>query len=193
MWVIASAILTMGTALSAVFAAIVLDVLIYRPENGGSVTTLIPGSVYASATAMKVCLASGVMSAVTALVSRAAAGRKGVSGEPHRLPVCGIASLCLAASTPLIGALAVIAAQAFAGEPAGLPVNAFSNISRLAVFAKMAIISAGVLSAATSIVRRERPRLLPWLGLATNGLLIGLFWYFQFFALGFDQDTWAPQ
>jgi len=24
-------------------------------------------------------------------------------------------------------------------------------------------------------------------------VLIGLFWHFQFYARGFDQDTWAPR
>ena len=53
--------------------------------------------------------------------------------------------------------------------------------------------SAGAMAAVTSLVRRERPRLLSTLGLVTNALLIGLFWHFEFYGLGFDQDTGAPR
>jgi hypothetical protein len=30
-------------------------------------------------------------------------------------------------------------------------------------------------------------------GLLVNALLIGLFWRLRFYALGFDQDAWAPR
>ena len=31
------------------------------------------------------------------------------------------------------------------------------------------------------------------LGLAMDAALIALFWHFEFYALGLDQDTWAPR
>ena len=69
----------------------------------------------------------------------------------------------------------------------------FSQVARSAVFVMLAIISAGVLAAVTSLVRRERPILLPMVGLVVNTVLVGLFWYLRFYALGFDQDLWAPR
>lgn len=69
----------------------------------------------------------------------------------------------------------------------------FSDISRTAVFMTLALIVVGAVSAVTSLVKRERPSLLPVLGFAANVLLIGLFWHFEFYARGFDQDMWAPR
>ena len=59
-WAIVVVNLTLGTFLSATLAAIILDALIARPAvGGGSVTTIIPGFVYATATVMKVCIFAG--------------------------------------------------------------------------------------------------------------------------------------
>ncbi len=69
----------------------------------------------------------------------------------------------------------------------------FSQLARSAVFVMLVIILAGVLAAVTSLIRRERPSMLPILGLVANMVLVGLFWHFRFYALGFDQDTWAPR
>lgn len=188
-WAVASGICLAGTAVSSILAATTLDVLMHRPEGGGSVTTVIPGFVYATATVMKICLAFGVVSAAMAMVSlaTAAGARRSV------LPAWGISSIALTASTPLLGALGVILAQGLAAEPAGLSMNGMSNISRVAVFITLALLSSGALAAATSLVRRERPALLSVLSLVVNTLLIGLLWHFEFYALGFDQDTWAPR
>jgi hypothetical protein len=41
------------------------------------------------------------------------------------------------------------------------------------------------------LASRERPRSLSVLGVVTNALLIGMFWYFEFYKLGFDQDQGA--
>ena len=55
-WAMLPVILTIETALCAVLAAAALDVFVSRPQQGGgSITTLLPGFVYASATVMKVC------------------------------------------------------------------------------------------------------------------------------------------
>jgi hypothetical protein len=47
-------------------------------------------------------------------------------------------------------------------------------------------------AAIVSLTRVERPRLLAMLGVLVNSLLIALCWHFESFAIGFDQDTWAP-
>ncbi len=196
-WIIVSVILLPGTLLSAILGAVTLDYLIQRPSGGGSVTTLIPGFVYANATVMKVCLIAGVASVVIALMKYATTGRR--SGDPvanrskHGVPAWGITSIAVPASTPLIGALGVVIAQALADKPAGLSVRDFTDISRSAVFVTLAFISVGAVSALTSLVKRERPSLVPVLGFVANVLLIGLFWHLEFYARGFDQDMWAPR
>lgn len=69
----------------------------------------------------------------------------------------------------------------------------FSQVARSAVFVMLVIILAAVLAALTSLIRREQPSLFPIVGLGTNTVLAGLFWHFRFYALGFDQDMWAPR
>jgi hypothetical protein len=61
------------------------------------------------------------------------------------------------------------------------------------VFVQAAVIAAGAIAAAMALSRDEHPRLLPRLGLIVNGLLLALFWYLGFSAVGFDQDNWAPR
>ena len=196
-WIIASVILILGMPLSAILGAAMLDRLIQRPAGGGSVTTLIPGFVYANATAMKVCLVLGVVTAVLALMSYATAARRnrntGANPSTHVFPAWGITSIAAPASAPLVGALGIMIAQALADRPAGLSIRDFTDISRTAVFVTLALMSAGAVSALTSLVKRERPGLLPVLGFIANVLLIALFRHFEFYARGFDQDTWAPR
>lgn len=67
----------------------------------------------------------------------------------------------------------------------------FTYVSRTAVFVTLALLFAGVVTAIFSLMRLERPRLLPALGLLVNSLLIALYWHLEFYAIGFDQDTWA--
>lgn len=180
--------LTLGTFLSATLAAIILDALIMRPPvGGGSVTTIIPGFVYATATVLKVCIFAGLVSVVIALMQRIFGGRP---EDTRKLPIWGITSTALAPLTPLIGGLVVIVAQTLADNES--LISDFSSFSRIAVAVKMFLIAAGALSAVTSLVKREHPRLLPVVGLLTNAVLIGLFLHFEFYAVGFDQDTWAP-
>lgn len=190
-WAIVVVTLTLGTFLSATLAAVILDVLIDRPaQGGGSVTTIIPGFVYATATVMKVCILAGLVSVVIAVMKRVLADRaENISART--LPIWGITSTALAPLTPLVGALVVLIAQTLAGS-APL-INDFSRFSRIAVAVTLFLISAGAVFAVTSLVKHERPRLLPVVGLITNAVLIGLFWHFEFYALGFDQDTWAPR
>ena len=74
-----------------------------------------------------------------------------------------------------------------------LSVRDFTYVSRGAVFVQLFTIGIGAVAAAVSLIGRERPRPLAVLGLIVHGLLIGLFWSLQFYAVGFDQDSWAPR
>lgn len=182
-----------GTAVSSVLASVILDALIHRPEGGGSVTTVVPGFVYAVATVMKIQLGLGVFSAGMAVLSLARGGVSDVRARTPVLPAWSISSIALTASTPLLGSLGLILTQALATEPAGLSIAGMSNVSRIAVFITLALLLGGAVLAIMSLARRERPGLLPALSLAVNALLIGLFMHFEFDALGFDQDRWAPR
>lgn len=192
-WAMAPVVLALETALCSVLAAAALDIFVRRPQQGGgSITTLLPGFVYASATVMKVCLVGALLSAVVGLVWRLFA--RGASKRSIRLlPSWGIASITLTPSTPLLGALAVLAAQNVFAASDMTSASHFSLVSSSAVFVMLAIISAGAFTAATSLIRREQPVLLPIVGLAVNIVLVGLFCYLRFYALGFDQDMWAPR
>lgn len=189
----APVVLALETALCSVLAAAALDIFVRRPQQGGgSITTLLPGFVYASATVMKICLVGALLSAVVGLVWRLFA--RGASKRSIRLlPSWGIASITLTPSTPLLGALAVLAAQNVFAASDMTSASHFSLVSSSAVFVMLAIISAGAFTAATSLIRREQPVLLPIVGLAVNMVLVGLFCYLRFYALGFDQDMWAPR
>jgi hypothetical protein len=68
----------------------------------------------------------------------------------------------------------------------------FSPLARSAVFVMLAIIVAAGTAAVVSLSRREQPRAVAILGLVVNLVLVGLFWHLRFYALGFDQDMWAP-
>lgn len=188
-WAIVVCTLTLGTLLSAILAAVILDVLIERPAvGGGSVTTIIPGYVYATATVMKVCILAGLVSVVIALTTLRAP-----TWSARRFPIWGIISTVLAPLTPLVGALVVIMAQTRADNAGGPLISDFSQFSRVAVIISLFLITAGAVSAVTSLVKHEHPRLVPVVGLITNAVLIGLFWHFEFYAVGFDQDTWAQR
>ena len=69
----------------------------------------------------------------------------------------------------------------------------FCPVARSAVFVMLVIIFAAVAAAVVSLIRSEQPRTLPILGLVVNMVLVGLFWHLRFYALGFDQDMWAPR
>lgn len=184
LWVILPVVLAIETALFAVLAAAALDVFVNRPQQGGgSITTLLPGFVYASATVMKVCVVSTLLSVVVGFAWR--------SGSNP--PVWGMVSMALTPSVPFLGALAVLAAQRLIAAPDGMSASHFSHVARSAVFVMLVILFAAGLAALISLIRRERPRLLPLLALLANMVLIGLFLHLRFYALGFDQDLWAPR
>ena len=186
-WALAAAILAPGTLLAGTVAAMLLDALVNRPAGAGSITTLIPGFTYATATVMKVGLVAGLISAVTAVATRAFAPAPAANGA--RVFTWGMASVALAPLSILAGTVAGLIAQ----TAADLTVRDFTYVSRTGVFVQLAVIAAGAIAAAMALITRERPRLLPMLGLIVNVVLIGLFWYLEFYAVGFDQDTWAPR
>ena len=193
LWAILPVVLTIETALCAVLAAAALDLFVHRPtQGGGSITTLLPGFVYASATVMKVCVVTVLVSAIAGSARRLfARGTSKLSSSC--LPVWGITSIALTPLTPFLGTLAVLGAQLLIAGRGVLSAGEFSQAARSGVLVMLGIISAGVLAAVTSLIRRERPRMLPILGVVANIVLVGLFWHFRFYALGFDQDTWAPR
>jgi hypothetical protein len=138
--VLAAGVLLVGTTLSAILATAILDALIQRPAGGGSVTTIIPGFVYAAATVMKVCLVGGVVSAgVTLMVGvfgSHARPESALAADNSRLPRWGIASVALPAVTPLAGAITVVLVQQITSEV--LSLRDFTYVSRTAVFVTLA-------------------------------------------------------
>jgi hypothetical protein len=194
-WPLSSAILALGSVLSGSVSTLILDPLVKRPAPA-SLTTLLPGFVYASATVMKVCLVTGLAIAVLTLIFRTWSSNPSQDQRAEKsfeqgVPVLGFTSIALAMSTPLAGAIAVVTAQELAYESAGPTLDEFSYVSRAAVFVMLFQLLAGGAVALTSLVRRERSLLAPAIGFIVNGLLFGLFCYLKFYALGFDQDKWA--
>jgi hypothetical protein len=190
-WIFTTLLLAIGTAVSATLAAVTLEALMQRPSGGGSMTTMLPGAVYAMATVMKVCVVSGGAAALIA-VSTWIAGVRRPEPRAYGLPSWGLAAIALVVSTPWIGAIGAVIAQAFAGTGSGPSLDDLPHISRASVFVQLSVLVTGALSAGMSLARHEHPRLVALLGLVAAVLLMALFWHFQFYARGFDQDTWAP-
>jgi len=181
-WLAAAGGLTAGTLAASIVAALLLDAVVHRPPvGGGSITTLLPGYAYGTAAIMKVCIVAGFIMAVVALL-------------PNRQPPPSWAMVSVAFTplAPLIGAVAVLLAQRVIGGAAGPAPADFTVISRWGVIAEMGVVGSGALAAALSLLRRESPRSVAMMGLIINVLLLALFVYFRFYALGFDQNLWAP-
>jgi hypothetical protein len=179
--------------------------------NGGSINTLLPGWTYATATVMKVSLLAGLGSAVISVVnyvrhrwlpilSRSTIARTDdrpsqmmspAIGPGKRTPIWGILSVILIPLTQLIGALAVLLAQALVDKPEGVSRSYFPMMSRTSVFVMLAWLTVGMVLGVVALLRRERRRSLGAFGVATNAFLIGLFLYNEFYKLSFDQDRWA--
>jgi len=180
----------------AILAAITYETFVNRPQYGGSITTMLPGVVYASVTVMKVCLVSGLV-AVTAAVLRRVLERGSV-GPPSKeatgslrslTPTWTITSIAMTPLTQLVGALAVVIAQLLVDKPNGVSLSYFPQTARTGVFVMLAQISIAAIVGVISILRREGFGLLSVLGLITNTLLIGLFVHFEFYALGFSRSV----
>jgi hypothetical protein len=75
--------------------------------------------------------------------------------------------------------------------PDGAFMSYMSLISRKGVLVMLAWITASMLLGVLGLLKRERPRSLSMFGVVISTCLIALFWYFQFYKLGFDQDRWA--
>lgn len=187
-----------GNALTAILAAVVLEFGMVRPAPGslgsGSITTLLPGVVYACATVMKVCLAAATLCLTNVLVRWMLHSVRGTAPSPpvSRIPLWGLSSISLAPCATVVGAATAVTYQrvAFGTDP--ISVVRLQSTGSNAVLAMLVVLCAGVVTAAGSLIRRERPLWTPALGFAVNALLIGLFLYLRFHAPGFDQDHWAP-
>lgn len=186
-WALAAGMLGPGTLIAGSVAAWMLDALVRRPPGAGSITTLLPGFTYAAATVMKVSLVASLVAAVAAVATQMLGAAPTANGG--RLRSWGIVSAAMPPVALLAGTIAVLIAQ----SPAGLTLRDFTYVARTGVFVQLSAIAIGAIAAGVSIVRSERPRLLAMLGLVVNVLLIGLFRYSEFYAVGFDQDTWAPR
>ena len=142
-WVLTTLLLTIGTAASAILAAVTLEALMQRPSGGGSITTMMPGAVYTMATVMKVCVVSGGVAAL-ATVGISITGRMGrrwdTGVEARGLPAWGLAAIALVVSTPWIGAVGAVIAQVTADTGSGLTLSDLPHISRAAVFVQLAVL-----------------------------------------------------
>jgi hypothetical protein len=209
-WGISSVTLIAVPILCAALATIMLEALLAGREPA-SINTRLPGWTYASATVMKICLAGGVVTAIIALVAlarrrwfsvsepaaaAASDDRQQCMTNPSNhsakgIPIWGMLSVALPSFAPLIGALAVLIAQALMAGPDEAFMSYMSLISRKGVLVMLAWITASMILGVLGVLKRERPRSLSMFGVVISTCLIALFWYFQFYKLGFDQDRWA--
>jgi hypothetical protein len=153
-----------------------LEAFVQRPDGGGSLTTLFPGLVYASATIAKVSL--GVSAAAVAMW---AFGRKQVS------PASAL-SLAVVPLAPVIGTITLLVAERLAAQ-AGVSMSYIPGVARKGVLAMVACLAVGLVAAVSAL--RQPPRPAAVLGVAVNAVLLALFSHFRFYQLGFDQDRWA--
>ena len=183
-WVLLSVVLAPGSVLSSILATVLLEAVVTGPVPA-SLATMFPGYVYGSATIMKV----GLLSCLLTLIAAAAAWLR-PRGGPGSVPVCALAAVALPSAAPIAGAAVIAVAQVVIGSPS---LTDFTYMSRRAVVVQLSLIVLGAAAAVLALIRRERPPAAPALGLLVNGLLIVLFWRLRFYAVGFDQDSWAPR
>jgi len=176
-----------GTAaVSVVLTAVLLDSFLIRYDRG-SVTTMLPGFVYAIALILKTSLVEAAVLGAFAFVTMAS-GRP--SEAQSKVPSWTIFSVLLPAAAPLLGTLVILVTQAIVDKPDADTVSYFTRISRTGVFTLIGILVAAIASAIVALVRRERPWGLPLIALATSIFVLVLFQYWEFYKLGFDQDRW---
>ncbi len=171
---IVPASLPLSTLLAVIVTATLLDVFVYRPF-AASVTTLLPGTAYATKAFILVSTGAGVLAGAAALASR---GRL----RCERIPRWAALSLAAVPVAPLAGTSAVLIAQRFAQLP---------HVAQAGVVGMMSCVAAGLVAGLIALLRHERPGALAMLGVATNAVLLCVFRYFEFYKLGFDQDRWA--
>lgn len=186
---ILAAIFAGAMAVSVVLTAILLDSFLIRYDRG-SVTTMLPGFVYALVLILKAGLVEAAVLGVFAFVTMAVRRREAEYAGENHLPVWTIAAVLMPAMAPLIGTLVILATQMVIDKPAADTLGYFTRISRTGVLALMGILLASIAAAIVSLVRRERPSGLSTIPIVTGSLLLTLFVYWEFYKLGFDQDRW---
>ncbi|MGE0127921.1 MAG: hypothetical protein AB7U82_07570 [Blastocatellales bacterium] len=206
---IASAILIAGTLLCTVLATVIVDKLLIRPAPA-SVNTLLPGWTYGAVAILKVCLFAGVAAGSLFMCKQAwrrwldglvpTAGRAekeasntGLASKRAMVgPRLAILSVLLPSVAPLVGALGVVLLQAMMRGWGNVTMSEVEQISRGGVVVMGLCLVAGFAAGGVAVVRGKGERSLALLGVMTNACLMALFWYWRFYAAGFDQDRWAP-
>jgi hypothetical protein len=189
--------------LSVILATVILDKFILRGA-AGSLTTMFPGFVYSAALTMKVCIAEGlVLISLTLIDWATSTSREKRAAIPPKeridasastngdFPKWASLSVVLTPLAPLVGAVAILISQALTSKPPDLSLAYFSALSRAGVLVSLLCLVAGAVSAGMALARREEPQRLSILPAASNAFLICMFWYFEFYKLGFDQDRWT--
>ena len=183
-----SVLLVLSIGVFAVLTAFLLDIFAIRLVDGGSITTMFPGFVYANALILKVTLFEAILLAAYSIANRMYYRWR--KKEASATPVWGNLSLLLPTTAPLVGALVILVAQTLTDTPAGFSLNYFTQFSRMAVLSMMGIIAIADLFAIVSLVRREKPIGVAVISLAVTIVYWVLFRYWEFYRLGFDQDRW---
>jgi hypothetical protein len=192
-WRKAVAALIPVTFVCAVLATFVLDALMMRPTvDGGSVNTLLPGITYAMAAIMKVCLFEGLILLMLAFLSYAGSLRGPAKVDAPNLTIrfWTTASLMLAPFAIVVGAVTIMIAQGLAAVPDDA--YAYTFFSRNGVLAMLICLVTAAVTGVVALLKRESPMVVPILSIITATVLTGLFWHFEFYAIGFHQDNWAP-
>jgi hypothetical protein len=208
---IASAVLIGGTFLCTVLATVVVDTLLIRPVPA-SVNTLLPGWTYGAVAILKVCLIAGMAAGGLFLVKQArlrwfeglattaTAGRTEAQASDAGFtstrkvagPGLAFVSVLLPSVAPLVGALGVVILQAMIRGWGDVTLSTTEQISRGGVVAMGLCLVAGFAVGGVAVIRCKDERSVALLGVTTNACLMVLFWYWRFYAAGFDQDRWAP-
>jgi hypothetical protein len=210
-WGIAAAVLVAGTFLSTILATVIVDTLLIRPVPA-SVNTLLPGWAYGAVAILKVCLVAGLAAVgvfvftqarlrwfpilgTAATDPRAETGTGSAAhsdASENNVPGMAILSVLLPSAAPLVGALGVVTTQALTRVWGDVTMRDVEQFSRVGVLVMGVCLIVGFGAGGLAVFRHKGGRPLALLGLATNACLIALFWYWEFYAAGFDQDRWAP-
>jgi hypothetical protein len=172
------------TVFAAVSAAVVLELFTVRRIDGGSLTTHFPGYVYANASVLKAALFETAALLISAIILRfKSAVQKGV-----QLPRFGSVSMLMPPADLFVSSAAVVTTQYFVSHASA---EDSSFIARIGVLVLAGVVAAGAVIGALGLVRKERPFAITFIAFISNLTLLFLFYYFQFYKLGFDQDNWA--
>ena len=175
-WWLAIGLAPLALAGASVSTAL-LEGFMHRPDGGGSLTTLFPGFVYATATILKVSIGASAAALVLRWfcemrVSRSAA-----------------LSLAAAPLAPVAGTIALLIAGRVAEHAAGLSMSYIPRVAQTGVIALVACIAVGLCAGVLAMRRGPRPAAA--FAVVVNAVMLGLVLYFRFYQLGFHQDRWA--